>query len=147
MRLNQPKQVKPQGLEFGISIQLQSASSQVGLGWVRSCPSNTTGCGSHFENLTNFKILKEPLLVLKQTIHQKKALNLSFNMAPWKWAWHYQEGVTMTCRKRTFFTPRPPMLFAAKGRGALLISPRPLSGCQIKAKIKGCLLMYRLFLY
>ena len=32
MRLNQPKQVKPQGLEFGISIQLQSASSQVGLG-------------------------------------------------------------------------------------------------------------------
>jgi len=53
----------------------------------------------------------------------------------------------MTCRKRTFFTPRPPMLFAARGRGALLIGPRPLSGCQIKAEIMGCLLMYRLFLY
>jgi len=39
------------------------------------------------------------------------------------------------------------MLFAARGRGALLISPRPLLGCQIKAEIKGCLLMYRLFLY
>ena len=26
------------------------------------------------------------------------ALILSFNMAPWKWVWHHQEGVTMTCR-------------------------------------------------
>ena len=33
------------------------------------------------------------------------------------------------------------------GRGALLIMPRPLSGCQIKAEIQGFLLMYRLFLY
>ena len=32
VKLNQLKQIKPQGLEFGISIQLQSASSQVGLG-------------------------------------------------------------------------------------------------------------------
>ena len=39
------------------------------------------------------------------------------------------------------------MLFAARGRGGLLIMPRPLSGCQIKAEIKGFLLMYRLFLY
>ena len=29
-----------------------------------------------------FKIWKKPLLVLKQTIHQQKALDLSFNMAP-----------------------------------------------------------------
>ena len=40
-----------------------------------------TRCASHFENLTNFKILKEPLLVQKQTLYQQKVLNLSFNMA------------------------------------------------------------------
>ena len=39
------------------------------------------------------------------------------------------------------------MLFAPSERGALLIMPRPLSGCQIKAEIKGFPLMYRLFLY
>ena len=53
----------------------------------------------------------------------------------------------MSCRKRTFFTPRRPMLFAARGRGALLIVPRPFLGSQIKAEIMGFLLMYRLFLY
>ena len=39
------------------------------------------------------------------------------------------------------------MLFAAGGRGGLLVKPCPLSGSQIKAEIKGFLLMYRLFLY
>ena len=53
----------------------------------------------------------------------------------------------MTCCKRTFFTPRAPMLFAARGRGSLMIMPRPLLGCQIKAEIKDFLLMYRLFQY
>ena len=33
------------------------------------------------------------------------------------------------------------------GCHALLIMPRPLSGCQIKAEIKGFLLRYRLFQY
>jgi hypothetical protein len=61
--------------------------------------------------------------------------------------WHYHEAVTPSCPKITFFTPRPPMLFAASKRGALLIMPRPLLGCQIKAVIKGFLLRYRLFLY
>ena len=28
-----------------------------------------------------------------------------------------------------------------------MVMPRPLSGCQIKAEIKGFLLVYRLFLY
>ena len=37
--------------------------------------------------------------------------------------------------------PRGPMLFAARGRGAVLRMPRPLLGCQIKAEIKGFLLM------
>ena len=44
-------------------------------------------------------------------------------------------------------TPRGPILFAASGRDALLMMPRPFLGCQIKAEIKGFLLMYRLFLY
>ena len=37
------------------------------------------------------------------------------------------------------------MLFTTRGRGSLLIMPHPLSGCQIKAEIKGFLLKYRLF--
>ena len=37
-----------------------------------------TGCGSHFGNPTNFKILKEPLIVQKQTIHRQKGLDLSY---------------------------------------------------------------------
>ena len=41
-----------------------------------------TGCGSHSENLTNFKIVREPLLVLKQTIPPQKALDLSLNLTP-----------------------------------------------------------------
>jgi hypothetical protein len=39
------------------------------------------------------------------------------------------------------------MLFAARGRAALLMMPRPLLVCQIKAEIKGFLLVYRLLQY
>jgi hypothetical protein len=49
--------------------------------------------------------------------------------------------------QKPFFTKRIPRLFAARERGALLIMPCPLLGCQIKAEIKGFLLRYRLFLY
>ena len=42
----------------------------------------STGCASHFGNPTNFKIVKESLLVLKQMILQQKALDFSFNLAP-----------------------------------------------------------------
>ena len=38
------------------------------------------------------------------------------------------------------------MLFAAGGRGTLLVVTRPLLGCQIKAEIKGFLLSCCLFL-
>ena len=48
---------------------------------------------------------------------------------------------------KDFFAPRPPMLFAARGCYAVLMMPRPILRCQIKAEIKGFLLMYRLFLY
>ena len=34
----------------------------------------STGCGSHFQNPANFKILKVPVLVFRQTIPQKKAV-------------------------------------------------------------------------
>ena len=40
-------------------------------------------------------------------------------------AWQYYGGVTTIFSKRTFLPPRAPMLFAARGRGALLIMPRP----------------------
>ena len=99
--------------------------------------STNTGCGSHFRNPAPFNILKKPLLVLKQTIHQQKALYFSFNLAPWKWAWHYHEAATPSCPQITFFTPRSPMLFAAGGRGALLVVPRPVSGCQIQSWYPG----------
>jgi hypothetical protein len=39
------------------------------------------------------------------------------------------------------------MLFMARRCGALLMMPRPLLGCQIKAEGKGFLLIYLLFLY
>ena len=97
----------------------------------------STGCGSHFRNPAPFNILKKPLLVQKQTIHEQKALDFSFHLVPWKWAWHYQEGVTPFRREITFFTPRAPMLFAAGGRGRLMIMPRPLLGCQIKLRSRA----------
>ena len=62
--------------------------------------------------------LKEPMLVLKQMIPQKKALILSFKMTTWKWVWHYHEAATPSCSKRTIFTPHAPMLFTARGHGA-----------------------------
>ena len=106
-----------------------------------------TGCVRQNENPTNFKIVKELLLVQNHRIHQQKALDFSFNLKPWKWAWHDQEGVTPSRPPKPFFTSRAPTLFAARGRGALLIMPRPLSGSQMKAEIQGFLLMYRMVLY
>ena len=106
-----------------------------------------TGWISEIWKEVQAKILKESLVLVKQTIPQQKALDLSFNLAPWKWAWHYHGAATPSCPKKPFFTPRGPMLFTARGRGGLLVKPCPLSGCQMKAEIKGFLLMYRLFLY
>jgi hypothetical protein len=48
-----------------------------------------------------FNILKETLLVQKQTIPQKKALILCFLQLESLRAWHNQEGSTPTCRKET----------------------------------------------
>ena len=93
------------------------------------------------------KICKKSLLVKTQPRQLQKALDFSFNLAPWKLEWHYQEGPTPSRRKKPFFTPRPTIFFAPRGRDALLIMPRPLLGCQIKAEIKDFLLRYCLFLY
>ena len=43
---------------------------------------STTGCKSIFRKIFELKIWKKPMLVLKQMIHQKKALDLSFNLTP-----------------------------------------------------------------
>ena len=73
--------------------------------------------------------------------------------------WHPESGRgnirrAWPCHRRQRVKNRPRahkiqqnMLFAAGGRGGLLVKPCPLSGSQIKAEIKGFLLMYRLFLY
>ena len=71
-----------------------------------------TGCGSHFENPTNFKILKEPLLVQKQALHQQKALDLSYlepegqgrGIIMRAWQCHRRQSVKnppRTCKKST----------------------------------------------
>ena len=65
------------------------------------------------------------MVLLKETILQKKALILSFKMTPWKWVWLYHVAATPSCTKITFFAPCPPMLFTARRRGALLVMSRP----------------------
>ena len=71
-----------------------------------------TGCGSHFENPTNFKILKEPLVVQKQALHQQKALDLSYlepeeqgrGIIMRAWQCHRRQRVKnppRTCKKST----------------------------------------------
>ena len=42
----------------------------------------STGCKSIFRKIFEFNIWKKPMLVLKQTIPQQKALDLSFNLTP-----------------------------------------------------------------
>ena len=92
-------------------------------------------------------IVKEPLLVQEQTTPQQKALDLSFNLTPWKWAWHHQEGATPSRREKHRSAWGKKSCFTARGSDSLMIVPRPLSGCQIKAEIKGFLLRYCLFQY
>ena len=41
-----------------------------------------TGCKSRIRKMVEVKTWKEPMLVLKQTIPQQKALDFSFNLAP-----------------------------------------------------------------
>ena len=60
----------------------------------------STGCKSPNHTFLKINILKESLLIVIQTIPQQKALDLSFNLAPWKWAWHYQEAATPSRREK-----------------------------------------------
>jgi hypothetical protein len=61
-------------------------------------------CGNNLISKKNspafFNIMKEPLLVQKQTIHQQKALDLSFLETESLRAWHYQEDATPTRREK-----------------------------------------------
>ena len=57
----------------------------------------------NYENIfsqASFNILKQLLLVQKQTLHQQKGLDLSFYLASWKWAWHDREGATPPRREK-----------------------------------------------
>ena len=60
-----------------------------------------TGCKRRIRKTFEVKIWKESLLVKEQRVPQQKALDLSFNLAPWKWAWHYHEAATPSCPKRS----------------------------------------------
>ena len=68
---------------------------------------------------TFFNILKEPLIVQKQTIPQQKALDLSFNLVPRKWAWRYQEGATPSRREKQRCAWGIKSYFGVGGRGSL----------------------------
>ena len=84
-----------------------------------------TGCNSIFRKIFEFKIWKEPMLVLKQTIPQKKALILSFLETETLRLWHYQESATPTCHKKHRWAWCKKSFSTASRRGALLIMPRP----------------------
>ena len=99
-----------------------------------------------------FNILKEPLLVQKQTIPQKKALKFGFLPLESLRAWHYQEGTTPPCPKSIFcwiLRPRggflTPCILWTFWKAFLKI--QSLSRCHFKAKYQGFLLRYRLFQY
>ena len=105
-----------------------------------------TGRKSQFRKTFEFKIWKKPMLVLKQTIHQKKTLIPSFLELESLRAWHYQEGTTPTCHRKTFF-PTPTYAFTARRHGTLLIMmPRPQNFRLQKPDYQSFLLRYRLFL-
>ena len=103
-------------------------------------------------HLAFFNIAKEPMLVQKQTIPQKKALDLSFNLTSWKGAWHYQDGATPSRREKHILLN----FMGAEGFWLLafyeisrtkFFELQSLLRCQIKAEIKGFLLMYSVLKY
>ena len=87
------------------------------------------------------------MLLLKQTIPQKKVLILCFLETESLKMWHYQEDTTPARCRNTFCTPHPPMLFAMSKHGAFLVMPHHLTLCLKKAELESFLLKYRLFLY
>ena len=60
-------------------------------------------------------------------ISQQKALDLSFNLAPWEWLWHYHEAAMSSCPKRS---QKPSAPTYARRRGALLTMPGPFKGAK-----------------
>ena len=111
--------------------------------WVKSY----TGWISDIWKKIQANILREPLVLLKQTIPQQKALDLSLNLTLRKWAWHYQEGATFPRREKHRCAWGKKSCSTAGGRDSSMVMPHPLLGWQMKAEIKGFLLRYRLFQY
>ena len=68
-----------------------------------------TGCGSHFENPTNFKSLKDPLLVQKQIIYLQKALDIRYLQPEGQC-----QALKKVCRILTHFPRFPPPRTYAK---------------------------------
>ena len=58
------------------SVELALLSNRVS--HIISFSNSNTRCARHFEYPTNFKILKEPLIVQKQILHPQKALDISY---------------------------------------------------------------------
>ena len=111
------------------------------LGWSQR-PRESTGCVIQNENPTKFKIVKKPLLIQKQTLQQQKAI-WSLNDKGGALSWG-RGNVIEDKKSKTLHAPvknQQKMLFAVRRRGTLIIMPRPLSGCQIKAEIQTFLLM------
>ena len=80
-----------------------------------------------FENFPPafFNILREPLLLQKQTIHQQKGLDLSFLQTQILRAWHDQEGATPSRREKHRCAWGKKSYFTASHPHALMIVPCP----------------------
>ena len=74
----------------------------------------STGWISDIWKKVQANILKDPLVLMKQKIPQQKALDLSFNLAPWKWVWHYHEAATPSWTKRSQKPSAPTYAFHGK---------------------------------
>ena len=125
---------------------------------------NVDWSGNSFAFLT-FNIWIEPLLLQKQTKHQQKTLNLSFNLTPWKWLYLWRGHRIQEVEKRlarfsnkkslpVFNILRDPMQVQKQtihqpkgwnlsyleperqGRGMVRRVPRPLAAKDIEKKSK-----------
>ena len=97
---------------------------------------NCTGCRSQIREIFEFKIWKEPMLVLKQIILQKKALILSCLGSE-----EQRRGINMELPLlpaiKNIFTSGVPMLFVGSRHGTLLLSYIYVQGVKFKLSLKA----------
>ena len=89
-----------------------------------------TGCKSWIRKIYEFKIWKEPMLLVKQTIEDSP--NAQFWNDTLKVGVASSWGHGANLPYKTILTPRPPMLFPARECDALLIMPDPQNFCPRK---------------